>query len=157
MYGPYPIKRMKGHSYELELPAQMRMYNVFHADRLRKASEALPGQVEPEQPPVDVNGHPEWPVQEILDSRIYRKRLQYRAAWLAHDPDPTWYNASSFINAPYKVRDYHEAYPEKPGPPVRLSTWIRAYEADWELGGLPEDDYAVEKETHQARPRRRRN
>ena len=68
----------------------MRMYDVFHADRLRKASaEPLPGQIEPEEPAVEVNGHPEWPVQEILDSGLFYGRLQYRAAWLAHDPDPT--------------------------------------------------------------------
>jgi hypothetical protein len=34
--GPYKIIGMKGHSYVLELPENMKMSNVFHADRLRK-------------------------------------------------------------------------------------------------------------------------
>ena len=81
MYGPYPIIAMKGHSYQVKLPLYMHMHDVFHADRLRKAAtESLPGQIEPEEEPIEVNGSPEWTVEEILDSYIYRGRLQYRAS-----------------------------------------------------------------------------
>ena len=52
---------------------------------------------------------------------------------MAHDPDLTWYNASSFMNAPYKVRNYHTAYPDKPGLPAGLEAWLKAYEDDEDL------------------------
>ena len=81
MYGPYPIIAMKGHSYQVKLPLYMHMHNVFHADRLRKAAtESLPGQIEPEEEPIEVNSNPKWLVEEILNSRIYRGRLQYKAS-----------------------------------------------------------------------------
>jgi len=68
----------------------MRMHDVFYADRLRKAStDPLLGQVEPEEQPIKINGHPEWLVQDILDSRLYHGRLQYKVSWVAHDLDPT--------------------------------------------------------------------
>jgi len=144
MYGPYLIIAMKGHSYQVKLPPYMHMHDVFHADRLRKAAtDALPGQIEPKEEPIEVNGNPEWQVEEILDSRIYRGRLQYKVSWVAYDPDPTWYNARGFAGAPYKVRDYHQAYPEKPGPPLRLDTWLRAYEAGEHLETTDNDDKAV--------------
>ena len=157
MYGSYPIVRMRGHSYQLKLPAYMRMHDVFHADRLRKAStHPLPGQTEPEEPAIEINGHPEWPVQEILDSRLFRGRLQYRASWVAHDPDSTWYNARGFIGAPHKVRDYHMAYPEKAGPPARLAAWLQAYEAEEDLEVTEEDDKAASKPRVTRRLARRR-
>ena len=132
------------------------MHDVFHADRLRKASEPLPGQVEPEEPPIEINGHPEWPVQEILDSRLFHSRLQYKALWLAHDPDPTWYNARGFIDAPHKVRDFHKAYPEKAGPPARLDAWLQAYEAEEDLEVTDQDDKAASKPRTTQRVARRR-
>jgi hypothetical protein len=50
----------------------MRMHDVFHANRLRKAStNPLPGQVEPEEQLIKIDGHPEWLVQEILDSCLF--------------------------------------------------------------------------------------
>ena len=58
--GPYKIIGMKRHSYVLELPENMKMNNVFHADRLRKdPHNPLPGQEQPPEDPVEVNGFPE--------------------------------------------------------------------------------------------------
>ena len=55
------------------------MHNVFYANCLRKAStNLLLGQVEPKEQPIEIDGHPEWLVQEILDSCLYRGRLQYK-------------------------------------------------------------------------------
>ena len=155
MYGPYPIIAMKGHSYQVKLPQYMHMHDVFHADRLRKATEPLLGQAEPEEQPIEVNGNPEWAMNEILDSRIYRGRLQYRASWTGCDPDSTWYNAHGFMGAPYKVRDYHQAYPKKPGPPARLEAWLQAYEDGRDLETTEEDDEAVSKSL-QSKARRRK-
>lgn len=154
LYGPYPIESMRGHSYMVKLPDYMKIHNVFHADRLRKATDALPGQVEPEQPPIEVNGKPEWVVRSILDSRLHYGRLQYRAAWEGHDPDSTWYNAAGFMNAPIKVKEFHEAYPAKPGPPLRLDAWLQAYQDNETLEETEQDSRAVYK-TCSKRPRRR--
>ena len=122
------------------------MHDVFHADRLRKAAtESLLGQIELEEEPIKVDSNPKWLVEEILNSRIYCGRLQYKASWTGYDPDPTWYNARGFVGAPQKVMEYHQAYPERAGPPLRLNNWLQAYEAGRYLETTEEDNKAVNK------------
>ena len=60
---------MKGHSYVVNLSKHMKMDNVFHADRLRKASDdALPEQIQEPDPLTKVNGQPEYTVDRVLAS-----------------------------------------------------------------------------------------
>jgi len=55
--GPYKILSMKGHSYVIDLPPNMKMSNVFHADRLRKdLDNPLPGQNREPEEPILING-----------------------------------------------------------------------------------------------------
>ncbi len=59
LYGPYPIVATRGFSYQLQLPSYMKLHNVFSPDRLRKASPPLPGQEQPPEPPIEIDGEPE--------------------------------------------------------------------------------------------------
>jgi len=119
--GPFRITGMKGNSYELDLPANMKMGNVFHADRLRKdPNNPLPGQIREPEPPTTINNELEWTVDQILASRTHRGTLQYQVSWVGYDPDDTWYPAENFIGSPNKVQEFHARYPEAAGPPIRL-------------------------------------
>ena len=155
MRGPWKILDQIGHSYEVDLPNSMKVYPVFHADRLRKAADnPLPGQEDKPEPPIEINGTPEYVVEQVLNSRVLRGKLQYQVDWQGYDPDATWYYAHGFIGAPHKLRDYHEAYPNKPGPPVRLKEWLQAWEAEEDLGRHPDDDkpsQAPRKHPHPSR------
>ena len=65
----------------------MKIHLVFSPDRLRKASQnPLPGQINPEPPPVNITGDDKWEVQEILASKG-RKYLYYYIKWLNRDED----------------------------------------------------------------------
>jgi transposase InsO family protein len=142
--GPFRITGMKGNSYELDLPLNMKMGNVFHADRLRKdPNNPLPGQIQDAEPPITINNKPEWTVDQILTSRLHRGTLQYQVSWSGWDPDNTWYPAENFIGAPHKIQEFHSRYPEAAGPPVRLQQWIDAYLKGDELEPCPEDNVAV--------------
>ena len=72
---------------------------------------------------------------------------------MGHDPDDTWYNADSFIGAPYKIKAFHNKRPHDAGPPVRLSQWLEAYYRDKNLEPLEEDNKA-EKDGKKRRIRR---
>ena len=72
----------------------------------------------------------EWEVKEILASKLYRNKLKYRVKWVGHDPDPVWYPAANFSGAPYKLKAFHDTYPDRPGPPKALSKWIHAWEQE---------------------------
>jgi len=124
--GPFTITARIGHSFKLDLPPGLNVHPVFSPDKLRLAShsEPLPGQIVDPSPPVVVNGEQEWEVDKILDSRTRWKKLYYRVQWLGHDPDPTWYPAENFKHAPRRLRDFHEEYPSKDGPPPQLEQWL---------------------------------
>ena len=101
------------------------MQNVFHANRLRKDPEnPLPGQVQEPPEKIVINGEPEYRVDEIIASRLHYRKLQYRANWTGCDPDNQWYNINSFIGSPYRVKEFHDKYPDKAGPPTQLQHWL---------------------------------
>ena len=124
--GPFRILNRTGNSYEVDLPDSIKVHNVFSPDRIRKAgTDPLPGQIAEPQPPIIVNTEKEWEVQEVLASKLVRNKLRYRINWLGHDEDLDWYPASDIKYAPAKLREYHIANPDQPGPPKQLQNWIK--------------------------------
>ena len=69
-------------------------------------------------------------MEQILALRIHRGKLQYRAKWQGYNKDPNYYDTEGFKNSPYKLRQYYEEYPDKPGPPRRLREWLTVWEND---------------------------
>ena len=121
MLGPYPIISKHGISYKLQLPASMRIHDVFHPNLLRKdPGDSLPDQIAEDPRPVETPDGDEWLVDDILDSRFYgkAKRLQYKVKWHGLDRDNEWYNIDrgEFENSSDVVDDFHTRYPNKPGP-----------------------------------------
>ena len=120
------------------------MGNIFSADRLHKAAmNPLPSQVEPPPLLIKINRDPEYTVTRILASRVRNHVLQYKAEWEGHDLDDTWYDADSFINSASKVKEFHDAYPDEAGPPVRLQKWLEVAQKDDIVQPVPEDLLAV--------------
>ena len=80
MEGPYEILEQVGHSFRLKLPESIRIYPVFHTEKLRKdPGNPLPGQANPEPPLLELqDGETEYEVQEILAVKLLRRKLKYR-------------------------------------------------------------------------------
>jgi len=75
-------------SYKLELSESMRVHDVFHSDLLRSAADdSLPDQKNELSGSIVVNDEDEWEIDDILNSRRYRRRLQYRVKWNGYDND----------------------------------------------------------------------
>ena len=93
----------------------MRIHPVFHSNLLRlNPNDPLPSQQTPPLPPIVIDGEDEWEVEAIADSRLYYRKLQYKAVWKDHPPDNTWYPAIDFAHAPKIVQAFHRRYPQKP-------------------------------------------
>jgi len=65
--------------------------------------------VTPPPLPVIVEGEEEWEVEEILDSRRIRGRLQYLVKWTEF-ADPTWEPEENLTEVE-AIDNYHERYP----------------------------------------------
>jgi len=117
MLGSFTNLGLVGSSYKLKLPESMRVHDVFHSDLLRPAADdLLPDQKNEPSGSIVVNDEDEWEIDDILDSRRYRRRLQYRVKWNGYDNDLNWYNADGdeFMNAQEVVDDFHIRYSNKP-------------------------------------------
>ena len=82
-YGPFKVIEIIGPTtYQFELPAQWKIHNVFHDSLLLPYHETKKhGHNFTEPPPELIEGQPEWEVEQILDSRQYRRKLQYLIKW----------------------------------------------------------------------------
>jgi hypothetical protein len=82
----------------------------------------------------------EYEVEQILEARVYRRKLQYRVKWLVYEDDLAWYDASNFKNSPRKLRGFHTANPTRPGPPERLNVWLRCWGEDRDADDHSDDN-----------------
>ena len=87
--GPFKVLESVGtHAYRLDLPPRMRYHPVFHVNLLRPASnDPVPGQVQPPPPPIEVDNHDEWQVEDILDRTADNSR--FLVQWVGYE-EPTW-------------------------------------------------------------------
>lgn len=118
-HGPFRVTQVVSpYAYRLELPATMKVHDVFHVSLLRPCSQdPLPGQIIAPRPPVVVDGEDEYYVEEILDSRRRRRRLQYLVKWAQYEV-PTWEPYANVAEVEALDR-FHAAYPSKPKPEQR--------------------------------------
>ncbi|CZT18823.1 uncharacterized protein RCC_04667 [Ramularia collo-cygni] len=82
----------------------------------------------------------EYEVEEVLESVIRQKKLQYRAKWTGYNNDPVWYDASNFKNSVQKLYSFHKSNPAQPGPPKRLEDWTRCFIEDRDEEDHSDDD-----------------
>ena len=120
--GPFKIIAVVGTgqlAYRLELPHQMRIHNVFHVSLLEPyKANTIEGRTQPPPPPIEVeNGEAEWEVQDILDSKILRRRLTYLVDWVGFGPtERTWEPLAHLEHCRDKIDNYHRRHPRRPGP-----------------------------------------
>ncbi len=102
--------------YKLKLLKTMRIHNVFHSELLRLVvNDFLFNQKNEFSKSIVVKDEDEWEIEDILNSRWYRRRLQYWVKWKSYDNDLNWYNADDdeFMNAQEMIDDFHIKYSRK--------------------------------------------
>lgn len=66
-------------------------------------------------PPIEVEGYEELEVEEVLDSRLFRRCPLYLVKWLGYNTD-TWEPLNCPENALELMEKFHRQYPTKLGP-----------------------------------------
>ena len=117
--GPFKIiKQINPVTFRLQLPGHVKIHNVFHVSLLEPYSRnSIPNRISEPPPIVEVEDHAEYEVNKILDSRIWHRKLQYLVDWKGYSPsDQSWEPAINLANSKELLEDFHQTYPEKPGP-----------------------------------------
>ncbi len=102
--------------YKLKLSETMHIHDVFHSELLRSVvDDSLSDQKNESSKSIVINDEDEWKINDILNFRRYRRRLQYRVKWKSYDNDLNWYNADDdeFMNAQEMIDEFHIRYSRK--------------------------------------------
>ena len=125
-FGPYEIiAQPSSLSYTLRLPHAFRaVHPVYHVVMLEPAPTSnIRNRTDDPPLPVEIEGEVEYEIAEILDTKLDRRRrcqLQYLVRWSGYegtDEETSWLTADELSHAKELVQDFHNAYPDKPGPP----------------------------------------
>jgi len=118
-YGPFKITNVISKVvYQLELPPQWKVHNVFHASLLspyHKTTTHGPNYHEP--PPDIINREKEWEVKYIMGSRHYGrwKKLQYLVRWEGYSAAHNSWEPAEGIRTPNLIRDFERQQKDKRG------------------------------------------
>jgi Chromo (CHRromatin Organisation MOdifier) domain len=110
-YGPFPItKEVSPVVFQLALPPQWRVHNVFHTSLLTPYKEMEEyGDNFAQPPPELIDGQEEYEVEQVVNSRRlgHARKLQYLLWWkgysCAHD---SWQDATE-VHTPELIKEYY--------------------------------------------------
>jgi len=113
-YGPFRISKDIGlKAFELELPEEWMIHNVFNEDLLIQCVEPkFQGQYRnPAPPPVIINEEEEYEVEEVRKHRTRGRRMQYLVHWKGYgDKHNQWIVESGLPHAKQAIEDYWTRY-----------------------------------------------
>jgi len=117
--GPFKILAKIGTSaYKLALPPSMAIHNTFHISLLEPYQDnRFRSQIKEPPPPIQIEGEDQYELDEIIDSRLYYNKLEYRAKSKGYSPehDKVWYPGENLNHAEHTVQLFDRRYPGNPG------------------------------------------
>jgi Chromo (CHRromatin Organisation MOdifier) domain len=121
--GPYKIEKVVGRgSYRLHLPPSLsRLHPVFPVVKLTLATpDPITGRrTDPPPPPELIDGQVEHEVEEVLNSRMRWRRMEYLVKWKGYDAGQnTWEPYFNLDHAKDAIAKFHRL---NPGAPRRIS------------------------------------
>ena len=111
-YGPFVIVEKVGSSaYKLKLPPSWSQKHLVFNESLLTPYKSLVFNLQrtPAPPPPDIiNEVPEYEVEEIQDSRLFRGKLQYLVKWKGYlNEERTWEPEKNVENSPDLVKTFY--------------------------------------------------
>src|SRR5882672_2249324 len=117
--GPYPVEKVISQStYRLKLPSSFgQTHPVFSVTLLRPCNaDVITERVQRDPPPPVVrDGVEEYEVECILDSRIFRGKLEYLVRWKGYSiEEDEWRPSDDVKGAKRLVSEFHQQNPKAP-------------------------------------------
>lgn len=138
-HGPFRVIRKIGlDNYQIELPSEWKIHNVFHSSLLRPSKpDQIAGRrqqtiVQPQiLPPILAEEDPDgYLVEEVIRSRRNQKgSIEYQVKWKGYKT-PSWMPATTLTKIDPIFIDYHKKNPDAPRPQVLKGTQTKNIKAD---------------------------
>jgi Chromo (CHRromatin Organisation MOdifier) domain len=110
-YGPFMVtKAISPVVFQLALPPEWRIHDVFHASLLTPYKETEEhGENFTQPPPELIEGQEEYEVEQIIDSRRWgrARKLQYLLQWKGYSRAHNSWQDATEVHAPRLVREYY--------------------------------------------------
>jgi hypothetical protein len=111
-YGSFTIKKkVSDVVFQLELPHQWKIHNVFHASLLTPYVETELHGPNFHEPPLEiVEGDPEFEVEQIVGSRRVgkKKTLQYKIHWKGYSPAHDSWEPATQVHALDLIEEFQK-------------------------------------------------
>uniref|UniRef100_A0AAQ4PHR9 Chromo domain-containing protein n=1 Tax=Gasterosteus aculeatus aculeatus TaxID=481459 RepID=A0AAQ4PHR9_GASAC len=117
--GPFEVDRIiNPAAIRLKLPLSLRIHPTFHVSLLKPVSTSpLSPPAELTPPTLDIDDHPAYTVNKVLDVRRRGRGYQYLVDWEGYGPEERQWISRSLILDPSILDDFYERFPGKPGRP----------------------------------------
>ena len=114
--GPYEIiKIISPNAVKLKLPTSFKIHDVINISHIRPYRPPAAGQSTIPPEPVVIEGMPEYKVEEIIDSRLKREKLEFLVKWSGYTNDyNTWKPEANCTNARDIINEFYKSNPSAP-------------------------------------------
>ncbi|SNX83216.1 related to Gag-pol polyprotein [Melanopsichium pennsylvanicum] len=109
--GPFPIlERIGRRAYRLQLPASLRVHDVFHVSMLEpQRASSLPQRSTLEVTPPLPDDTLEFEVEAIVGKRKQGRQVQYKVQWRGYPKEAASWEPTDCLNCPDLIREYEES------------------------------------------------
>ena len=96
----YSVRKSTQNNVQLELSNFMKIHNPFYISLIKSAAKIfLFEQHSFVAQSIIINDEEEYEIDDILNSRRFRGKIQYKISWMNYSFDRKWYDAENFKNA----------------------------------------------------------
>ncbi|SNX85847.1 related to Gag-pol polyprotein [Melanopsichium pennsylvanicum] len=109
--GPFPIlERIGRRAYRLQLPASLRVHDVFHISMLEpQRASSLPQRSTLKVTPPLPDDTLEFEVEAIVGKRKQGSQVQYKVQWRGYPEEAASWEPTDCLNCPDLIREYEES------------------------------------------------
>jgi hypothetical protein len=107
---------------ELKLPTSFKIHPVISVSHLRPYKPpTIEGQQTTPQSPVEIEGYPEYEVEEIMDSRLRCHKLEFLVKWKGYtEENNSWEPEYNCACAREAITCFNRKYPNAPRRIARM-------------------------------------